>query len=97
MNGQEKCEGCRQRHDCREVYGKLGGVGDPSITLSVIIVFLVPMLIFIVCLAGVEKAVGFFTNMVELRMGLGLFTAVGATFLWILVARVIHRRLSRNQ
>jgi len=97
MSGQENCAGCCQRHDCEGIYGKLGRADGPSITLSVVIGFLSPILVFILCLAGAEKAVGFFTKTVELRTGLGLFAAVGATFLWILGARVIHRRLSRNQ
>jgi len=97
MTDQKNCEGCGQRHACGEIYGKLGGADGPSITLSVVIAFLSPILVFILCLAGVEKAVGSLVETAELRTGLGLFTAVAATFLWILAARVIHRRLSRNQ
>jgi hypothetical protein len=94
---QEKCESCCQRHDCEGIYRKLGGAAGPSVTLSVVIAFLSPILVFILSLAGAEKAVGLFTKTVELRTGLGLFAAVAATFLWILGARVIHGRLSRSQ
>jgi hypothetical protein len=96
MADGKNCEGCRQRHDCREIYGKLGVGGGPSVTLRVVIAFLTPILVFIAVLAGGEKAVGLFTNSVELRTGIGLFAAVGATFLWIFVARGIARRLSHN-
>jgi len=96
MTDGKNCEGCRQRHDCREIYGKMGLGGGPSVTLRVVIAFLSPILVFIAFLAGGEKAVGLFTNSVELRTGIGLFAAVAATFLWIFVARAIAGRLSHN-
>lgn len=97
MTDRKKCECCGQRHGCGGIYGKLGGAEGPSMTLSVVIAFLSPILVFILCLAGAEKAVGSLVETAELRTGLGLFTAVAATFLWILAAGVLHRRLSRNQ
>lgn len=96
MTDGKNCEGCRQRHDCREIYGKLGVGGGPSVTLRVVIAFLSPILVFIAFLAGGEKAVGLFTNSAALRTGVGLFAAVGATFLWIFVARAIAGRLGHN-
>jgi hypothetical protein len=59
MNGQRKCEGCRQRHDCRDIYGELGGADSASVTLGVVVAFLAPIVIFIVCLSAVEGAAGF--------------------------------------
>ena len=58
MNGQEKCEGCRQRRDCREIYDKLGGADGVSVTLSVVIAFLAPIVVFVVCLAAFERVLG---------------------------------------
>lgn len=92
MSSQENCEGCRQRHDCREIYGKLGGLDGPSVTLSVIIAFLAPMLIFIVFLAVGGKLAVFFTASAEVRTGVGLVSAVAATFAWILAAKAINGR-----
>ena len=96
MNGQRKCEGCRQRQDCREIYGKLGGAEGASITLSVVIAFLAPIVIFVVCLAVVEWAAGLFTARVELQTAFGLVSAVAATLAWVLVAGRINRRISKN-
>jgi len=96
MNGQKKCEGCRQRHDCREVYGKLGEADGASVTLSVVIAFLSPIVVFVVCLAAVERAAGLFTARVVLRTTFGVVSAVAATLAWILVAARINKRISKK-
>lgn len=96
MTDARNCEGCKQRHDCREIYGKMGTAAGPSVTLKVVIAFLSPILVFIAFLAGVEKAAGFFTNSAGLQTGGALFAAVSATLLWIFTARTIARRLVRN-
>ena len=62
MIDQGNCEGCSQRHDCREIYGKLGGSAGPSVILSVVIAFLSPIVVFISCLAVFEIGAGFFTG-----------------------------------
>lgn len=51
MSQQEFCQDCHQRHDCQEVYRRLGSAKSPSIAFKVIVVFLMPMVIFIVSLA----------------------------------------------
>jgi len=96
MNGQKKCEGCSQRHACREIYGKLGGAEGASVTLSVVIAFLAPIVIFVVCLAVVERAAGLFTARFAVRTALGLVSAVAATLAWVLIAGRINRRISKN-
>ncbi|MBN2271143.1 MAG: hypothetical protein JXN61_11045 [Sedimentisphaerales bacterium] len=96
MNGQRKCEGCRQRHDCGEVYGKLEGADGTSLALSVVVAFLSPIVIFVVFLAAVERAAGLLTARVEVRTALGLVSAVAATLLWVLVAERINRRMCKK-
>ena len=93
---QEGCGSCCQRHDCGGIYGKLGRSEGPSVTLRVVIAFLSPILVFILSLAAAEKAVGLFGGRAELRTGLGLFAALGATFLWIFGASLLDRRLDRK-
>ena len=70
----------------------MGGLDGPSVTLSVIIAFLAPMLIFIVFLAVGGKLAVFFTASAEVRTGVGLVSAVAATFAWILAAKAINGR-----
>lgn len=96
MGDEEFCQSCSQRHNCGEIYGKLADAKGPSVTLSVVIAFLAPLAVFIVSLAVVEKGVGRVTKIVELRTGAGLVVAVTMTFVWVLIARVISRRISKN-
>jgi hypothetical protein len=96
MGDEEFCQCCSQRHNCGEIYGKLADAKGPSVTLSVVIAFLAPLVVFVVSLAVVEKSVGCVTKIVELRTGVGLAVAVTVTFVWVLIARVINRRLNRN-
>ena len=94
MIDQGNCEGCSQRHDCREIYGKLGGSAGPSVILSVVIAFLSPIVVFIKCLAVFEIGAGFFTEIAALRTSVGLLGAVAVTSGWLFAARYMHRRLT---
>ena len=93
MADEDYCQSCMQRHDCREIYGKLGHSEGPSITLRVVIVFLAPLVVFIVSLAAFERAVGFVTSLPAVRTGVALSAALVLTFAWMLAAKVIDRRV----
>ena len=93
MADEDYCQSCMQRHDCREIYGKLGHSEGPSIALRVVIVFLAPIVVFIVSLAAFERAAGLVTSMAAVRTGVGLAGALVVTFGWILAAKVIDRRV----
>lgn len=96
MVSGRNCEGCRQKHDCGEIYGKLGTSGGHSVTLHVLLAFLSPIVVFLAFLVGVERIAGFYTNSAGLRTLAGLLVGVGGTFLWILAARGIAGRLHHN-
>ena len=55
MDQQKFCQDCHQKHDCQEVYRRLGGSECPPVFLKVIVAFLLPMLIFIVSLAIFDR------------------------------------------
>ena len=96
MAEQEYCRDCGWKHNCQEIYGKLGGSDGPSVTLSVVIAFLAPILVFIASLVVFEKAVGLVTKIVELRAGVGLLAALAVTCGWVLLVRVVTKRLGEN-
>jgi len=97
MGDEQFCERCSQRHDCREVYGKLGNAEGPSLTLTVVLAFLAPLLVFIVSLAILEKVLGGITERAALRTAASLSGAVIVTLAWILTVRVIGRRLGKRR
>jgi uncharacterized membrane protein (DUF485 family) len=50
-NKADNCAGCIQKDRCGQVYGKLGKAKGPNVIWPVILAFLVPILVFIGCLA----------------------------------------------
>jgi hypothetical protein len=97
MDDEQFCERCNQRHDCREIYGKLGNVEGPSLTLRVVVAFLMPLLVFIVSLGIFEKGLGGIIEKAALRTAASLSGAVIVTLAWILAARAIDRRLGKRR
>ena len=55
MDQHNHCQGCIQRGRCQEAYERLGGFRGPSVVSKVLIAFLMPMVVFIVCLAVLER------------------------------------------
>ena len=47
MVQQEFCQACRQKNDCEKVYRKVCGAKGPSVTLLVVLAFLLPLVVFI--------------------------------------------------
>lgn len=97
MGEEQFCERCSQRHDCREVYGKLGNAEGPSLALRAVVAFLMPILVFIVSLGVLEKVLGGITDRAALRTAASLSGAVIVTLAWILTVRVIDRRLGKRR
>jgi hypothetical protein len=93
MSQQKFCQGCNQKHRCDEVYGKLGKSDFPSITREVAVAFLIPIIVFVACLASFERILAGFLHSEQWRILVsflvGLLVAIGV----ILLVRVIDKRL----
>ena len=83
MNNQVFCQSCTQKHQCQEVYRQLGKVQGSSVALKVVVALLLPIVIFIVSLAGFEKILGQTLNTK------GFVTAVSALLGLLVTAAVI--------
>ncbi len=97
MDLQEICHDCNQKNRCQEVYEKLGNIQGKSVVLKVLAAFLLPILVFIVCLAGFDKILAKVTTIKELQTAAGLLLALLATLACILMTRVINRSLIKNK
>ena len=89
---KEFCQSCKQKDNCEEIYGKLAEAEGPSVTSRVVVAFLGPLVVFVVCLAVFEKIAGVVANSEGLRGVVALVSAVVVTFLWVLSSREIMRR-----
>jgi len=93
MESQRFCQDCIQKHDCKRIYEQLGDSPGESVTIKVILAFLLPLIVFIVSLAvsdivfaGAIKAEG-------LQMALSLLLALLVTFICVLITRVMNKQL----
>jgi glucan phosphoethanolaminetransferase (alkaline phosphatase superfamily) len=92
---QEKfCEGCDQSNKCQEIYRKLGSVKGPSVALKVIVAFLLPLVVFTVSLAVFERVFARSIATEGLRTAISLLAAFVVTFIFMLIVKVIGRRMS---
>lgn len=99
MSEQEYCRHCHERHECQEIYRQLGSSKGPSVVFKVMAAFLVPLVVFIGSLAIFEWILGKMVNTGALKTGLSLVFALSATFVCILVTKVVcgHRRKHKVQ
>ena len=94
MASQRFCRDCIQEHDCKRVYEQLGDSPCPSVALKAILAFLLPLIVLIVSLAVFERVLAGAINNGRVQTALNLLLALLATFVCILITRVINRKLS---
>jgi hypothetical protein len=89
------CDGCPQADGCQEASRRLGGADGPSVTVTVLVAFLLPIVVFVISLGG-------FGWLLEGRVApwqqtpLALILALTVTAGWMLVVRVMIRRRHRK-
>ena len=91
MASQRFCQDCIQKHDCRRVYEQLGGASGPSVALKAVLAFLLPLVVFIVSLAVFERVLAGAINTEQMQTALSFLLALLATFICILITRVINK------
>jgi len=97
MASHRFCQDCIQKHDCQRIYEQLGDSPGPSVTLKVIFAFLLPLIVFIVSLAVFERVLARAINIEEVQIALSFLLALLATFVYVLIARVINRYLGLDK
>jgi len=96
MDEQKFCKQCSQLMDCQKVYQQLGSTKGPSVAVKVIVAFLLPLLVFIGCLAVFERIFSKAIHTKELQTLLGFLLALSVTFGVMLTMKMINRLLGRN-
>ena len=94
MAPQRFCQNCIQKHDCQRVYEQLGNASGPHVVLKTILAFLLPLVIFIVSLAVFEQVLAGEIKNGRVQIALSLLLALLATFICMLITRVINKKLS---
>jgi len=91
MAPQRFCQDCNQKHDRQSVYEQLGNTAEASVTIKVVLAFLLPLIIFIITLAVSERVFARTIDIEKLQIILSLLTALLATFVCIFIIKVINR------
>jgi positive regulator of sigma E activity len=88
MDEQKFCKQCSQINNCQRSHQQLGQDKSPSVAVKAIIAFLLPLLVFIGCLAVFEQIFD--------KTFLSLLLAISVTFGLILIIKTINKRLHKN-
>jgi hypothetical protein len=97
MDQQEICHGCTKKSGCQEVYEKMGNIQGPSVVFNVLAAFLLPIVVFIGCLAAFDKILAKVTTIKELQTAAGLLLALSVTFVCVLMTRAINKGLIKHK
>lgn len=97
MAEQRFCQQCSQRHNCQDIYQKLGGSTGPRLVSKVVVAFAVPLLFFIICLAVSERVLAETIGAERLRTAVAFVFSAATTFVLILVIRAISGRFGRSK
>jgi len=93
MTDKEHCSGC----DCKVVYEQMGRAQGPSVVKKVIAAFLLPIIIFAVCLAVADRKLTAITGNEHLRILLGVLFAGFVSLVYVLIAGRMSRRRDETQ
>ncbi len=83
MDHQQNCQGCAQKNSCEDVYQRMGHSKAPPVTRKILVAFVLPMLVFVVCLAGVQHWMGHEHPKLTMLAGFSISIAVTLLFVWL--------------
>ena len=95
MTENEFCSNCNQKHNCSSIYHQLGNTNEPSVVVKVVIAFLLPLLVFIFSLAVFQEIFTKIISNQRIQTVLSMVAALLVTFICILIAKVINKRLGQ--
>lgn len=97
MAEKDFCSQCPQSRDCKAVYEQLGKSQGPNVVTKVVVAFLLPIAVFIAALALFDHALAKVIAGQNVRIAAGFVLAAGASFVCILIVRVVNVRLAKNR
>lgn len=97
MADEKFCQGCHQKHRCQEVYEHLSHVRGSGIVFKVILAFLLPIAVFIGCLAAFEEILAGVIQSKETQTVISLVLALIVSCAFVFITRVINRGLVKKK
>lgn len=100
MTKEDFCQNCHQKHECQEVYRRMGCSEHPPVLYKTIIAFLMPMLVFIVSLAIFDKILSS-ENYVHfshrLHTAISFFGALIVTVVFMVIFKLLSKLFKKNR
>ncbi|RKY21522.1 MAG: hypothetical protein DRP62_07905 [Planctomycetota bacterium] len=87
MDQQKLCQDCNRSHNCQKVYQQLGGIKGPSVAVTAVVAFLMPLMVFIAALAIFEKVLSGFEMAAGLRTVFSIVVSLLVTTLCVLIMK----------
>jgi hypothetical protein len=92
MPDEDKCEGCQSRDSCKEIYKLIGSGKGPSVTVRVLIAFVMPLAVFIAALIISENILASKLDSEAAITALSLIIAVITSALAVLIVRALLKK-----
>ena len=96
MAEEKLCQECTEKSGCRQIYHQMGNSKEPSIALKVVNAFLLPLVVFIVALATLEKVFAEIADTKEVVATISCAAAMVLTLGLILAIKVIGKKITKN-
>ena len=95
MKPNDPCSGCGQKQTCRGAYEKIGKSEVPNVAWKAIVAFVLPIVIFVLSLAGTTKLLAghFEDRMLTL---LSFLLALSITFIYVCAVRAIQGPMNKD-
>lgn len=95
MELDKDCSKCTQKSTCQSVYEAMGKHKGPSVALKVIVVFLLPIVIFIVGLIICDYYLEIESK--NLKTAISALLSAVLAFIYVLIAKTVIARQSKNK
>ena len=100
MSQEDFCQDCHQKHECQEVYRRMGSSKCPSVFYKTIVAFLLPMVVFIVSLAILDKILSsenFVHFSHRLHTAISFFGALIVTVVFMIIFKLLSKLFKKNR
>jgi hypothetical protein len=87
MDNTKNCSGCVDSDRCQAAYENAGKVKGPPVAGKVFLVFLLPIIIFIITLGLSEKYINGISKNQDFKTAIGVLLALSASLIYIFVVR----------
>ena len=96
MTQEKFCSDCPESDSCKTVYEQLGKATGPPVALRAVMVFLVPIVVFIVSLAILQNVLAKSLSNENLQLALSFILALGIAFLYVLIIKAVYSYLAKG-